>query len=243
MVDEQFVTISDTQLDEFLKRLEGEGVKILDKLNARNTIKDFISAGFSLKLIEGKLREYNFDFGATKKYFDDIINSKKKADQAIEGVTELKKEKADETKMKKLSSRVGLIITSFVLGGVGFFTWRMMRKTTEDIGGVDLLSGPAGGLLSSFDKGAFIVGIAGIGVGILLSVFVAADYFVKKAKDKKAQHETDIKKAEINKLNAETGKSELNQELGTAEQVAQQKLEAPNMAAQAQPGQKPPKIS
>lgn len=227
MADKPFDTALDPQIDLFLQEIEKAGVPIFDKEGKKKWVKDKLSKGFSLKLIQEKLKEYNYDFTAASKYFDEITSSKEKAEQAVQEVAKMKEEQAAEKKRTKLSGRVGLILTAFILGGVGFFTWNMFKKSSGGAADdLNLMAGPAGGLMQSFTKGSLIVGIAGIAVGVLLTVFFVADHFIKKAKErKKGEPEKQDKAAAEEKAKA------MEQEISVAEQASQQKLEPPKLVS------------
>ncbi len=216
MADASFDAVLDSQAESFIRELE-KIVQLKDRVANKAWVKDKFSKGFNAKIILVKLKEYNYDFNLAGRYFEDISSSKDKADEALKEVQKMKDEKDKLEKEKKWSTKFGLIISAFMIGGVGFFTWKMMAKSTEGIGDVSML-GSAGTMLTSFSKGSFIIGVAGVLVGLVLSVIIGADYFMKRAKEKKAgQQATGAKMQEI------------EQKLNAAQQTAEQKIEPPKI--------------
>lgn len=136
--------------------------------------------------------------------------SEDKAETALKEVGKLREEKVTEENKKSLGSKIGFVIVSFVLGAVGFFTWFMMKKTTSGLGDdIDLMSGPAGGLMGGISKVSLIIGITGCIVGLFLIVYILADHFRKKNDDEVKSNESS---------NLENKEQNQQQNLGSTQQ-------------------------
>ncbi|RME54332.1 hypothetical protein D6777_04200 [Candidatus Woesearchaeota archaeon] len=229
MEEQPLATVTDAQIDSFLLNIESAAGIIADKESARQIVKDLVAKGYSLKMIENKLKEYNYDFFALKKFFEDLSSGKEMAAKAVEELQKLKEEKAKEEKSKKLSSRLGLVLTAFILGGVGFFMWTMLKKTTADLGDVSLVGGPAGGLMTTFTKASFIIGVAGVSVGIFLVVLMVAGHFMAKAKEKKKQEQQELQQQEEKKKETQNVMKDIESQLTTSETISEQKVEPPKL--------------
>lgn len=218
MADASFDAILESQAESFIAEIE-KSVQLKDRAADKAWIKDKLSKGFNAKIIIAKLKEYNYDFNLAGRYFEDISSSQGKAEQALNEVQKMKAEKEKQEKEKKWSTKIGMILAAFMAGGIGFFTWKMMSQSAQGIGDVSML-GSAGGILASFSKWSFILGVAGVSVGLILSVIIGADYFMKRAKEKKAEgHALGIKM------------QEMEQKLSVAEQASKERLEPPKLVS------------
>ena len=216
MADASFDAILESQAESFIQELE-KAVKLKDRAASKAWVRDKLSKGFNAKIILVKLKEYSYDFNLAGRYFDDISAGKDKAEEALKEVQKMRDEKDRQEKEKKWSTKIGLILSAFMTGGVGFFTWKMMSRSTEGIGDVSMM-GSAGTMLTSFSKGSFILGVAGVLVGLILSVIIGADYFRKRAKERKVQQQAVGEKMQ-----------EMENRLSVAQQAAGQRIEPPKL--------------
>ncbi|MBI4153697.1 hypothetical protein HY501_00010 [Candidatus Woesearchaeota archaeon] len=220
-MDLPFDSALDLQVEQLLREMEASGVVIIDREVKKRWIKDLVSRGFSLQLIFQTLKAYNFDFKSTSIYFSSLYMSQQKSKEALAEVTTIKANIEKEKEQQKLSAKVSWVITAFATSAVGFMTAIMVGNATEGLD-TSALIGPANNMLTWFTRGGWIIGFAGLGIGLLLGTFFLGSYLKKRIH--KEESEIQQKKQGI----AETEKKvkeqmvQLSAEIAAAHQPARQ---------------------
>lgn len=186
------------QAETLVQSLEKANVPMQDRAKVKEWVKAYVRKGFTTIEIAQALKAHNYDFQNASSYLDKNYETKKLSKEAIQGVQEIKKQKAEEEKTKKRSSQVTWIVSSFLLGGVGLFMALMLGKQNQELSGTGVDLGMATSMLDTLVKGSWIMAIVGGIVGLFLLVLTLSSYFKEKNKEKGMnQSEIEAKKKEI----------------------------------------------
>lgn len=164
----------DSAINDYLAILETKGLKITDRKGMLGWFKGKIAKGFQLDEIKRTLEDKNYDF----KIVDQLLEDKASNKEALKKVEALETKIETEEQTKKKQSQLNLIVSAFMTAIVSAGSSWFIGKQVVDID--TSVMGEAGGFLSSFIKGGWILAIVAAFVGLFLLVM----YFSQKYKDK-----------------------------------------------------------
>ncbi|MFH0752698.1 MAG: hypothetical protein V1914_03835 [archaeon] len=165
----------DKSIINFLASLEKLGINITNRDGMIAWFKDKITRGATLPEIKQILQEQNYDFKKTHT----IIEAKLESRTASKKVDALETKIKTEEETKKQQSQLQFIITAFLIAIISVGSSWFISKQVSDIDTSVL--GDTGGILTTFIKAGWIIGIAAGFVGLLLiTMFISEKYKNKK---------------------------------------------------------------
>ncbi len=167
--------IDEQKLKEFLTSLEKAGIKITKMESLTNWLSKKIEKGFTIEDISQKLKDYNYDFKEADRILEDQAAKKLESGDVAKRVEELESKIGGEEKKKKEQSQLNWIISSFMISVISAGTSYFISKQMVDID--TSVMGDAGGFLTAFIKGGWILGIVSGFVGLMLTaMFISEKY-------------------------------------------------------------------
>ena len=164
----------DSAINDYLTILETKGLKITDRAGMLDWFNGKVAKGFPLDEIKKMLEDKNYDF----KTVDQLLEEKSSNKEVMKKVEALETKIESEEQTKKKQSQLNLIVSAFMTAIVSAGSSWFIGKQVVDID--TSVMGEAGGFLSSFIKGGWILAIVAAFVGLLLLVM----YLSQKYKDK-----------------------------------------------------------
>lgn len=164
----------DQAIAKFLASLKGQGIEVTNKEGMTAWLKDKTARGLTMPEIEQTLKNQNNDFQKANSILEDKIESRT-ASKKVEALeTKIKTE--EETKKK--SSQLNFIISAFMIAIVSAGSSWFISKQVADID--TSILGETGGILTTFIKAGWVLGIAAGFVGLLLVTMLISEKYKHK---------------------------------------------------------------
>lgn len=128
---------------------------------------------------------------------------------AMEEIQNIKEQIKTKEEKEKSASLIGYILTAYILGFIGIFLAIFLKRTLSDLGtdGITMLESTGGGIINTMVQVGWVVGGAGVGVGLLLTVFFIIDKMKKREKPELENEQEKTKEnvtSELDSLNKRT---------------------------------------
>lgn len=157
------------EISGFLTDLEKAGIKVTNQEGAIAWLKDKMAKGFDLKEIKQNLKDNDYDFKKVNQILEDKLMSK----TAIKKVEDLENKIEGEEQKKKDQSRLSLIAAAFMISIVSAGSSWFISLQVKDID--TSILGETGGILTTFIKAGWVIGIAAGFVGLLLATMMISE--------------------------------------------------------------------
>ena len=172
-------------IKDYLAILDTKGLKITNWEGMIGWFKNKLSIGFTFEEIKSLIEEQSYDF----KKVDKILSERAESKEALKKVEAIENKIETEEQTKKKQSQLNWIVSAFLTALVSAGSSWFISQQVSDID--TSVVGEAGGILSAFINGGWILAIASAFVGLFLIVMMLSEkYKDKKLIPKKTEQDT-----------------------------------------------------